>query len=92
MLNETVCNSNGNIMIDQISPDNVNDYIYDMIYIKTKKAVNTNVVRNKKFIKKYINNDSNITLTKPQYDSVHESPDSTNVNNVLKNDLNVKNT
>jgi len=81
ILNESVSNSDGNIPSNQISPTDTNDYVYDMIFIKTKKAINTNIQRNKKYTKKYVD----------KYDSNKESPKLTNVNYLLKNDLNYDN-
>jgi len=52
ILNETISIYDPNISSNQINPSNVNDYVYDMIFIKTKKAIN--IQRNKKFIKKEI--------------------------------------
>jgi hypothetical protein len=77
ILNETITNYNENISCNQINPNDINDYVYDMIFIKTKKAININVQRNKKFIKKYVD----------KYDSNKETPNLTNVNNILKNNL-----
>jgi hypothetical protein len=53
---------------------NENDYVYDMIFIKTKKAINTNIQRNKKFVKKNVGND----------DPKKESSKLKNVLNVLQ--------
>ncbi len=51
VLNETVSNP-----IDNITSHNVNDYIYDKIYIKNKKSTYININKHKKFIKKHISN------------------------------------
>jgi hypothetical protein len=59
ILNETVTNSVQNIITDNLNSENINDYMYDQIYVKGKKASNINVYKNKKFIKKYIANNSN---------------------------------
>lgn len=54
ILNENVSNSTNNIIIDNVNNNNVNDYIYDQIYVKNKKTTNINKNKNKKFIKKYM--------------------------------------
>ena len=94
ILNGSVSNSNGNIPSNNINPDNINDYMYDMIFIKTKKAVNTNIQKNKKLLQKYNSNDSNINnnsdnnLAKSHYSPNMESIESRNVNNIINNDSN----
>jgi hypothetical protein len=75
ILNETVSNSSVNIISNNINPDNINDYIYDQIYVKSKKTTNINIQKNKIFIKKYI-----------EKTSVESSKDKTM--NIYKNDLN----
>jgi hypothetical protein len=54
ILNETVSNYTGNIITNNFNPDNINDYIYDQIYVKSKKTTNITIQKNNKFIKKYI--------------------------------------
>ncbi len=54
ILNETVSNYTGNIITNNLNPDNIDDYIYDQIYVKSKKTTNINIQKNKIFIKKYI--------------------------------------
>ncbi len=56
ILSETVSNPVENIASNHTYL-NENDYVYDMIFIKTKKAINTSIQRNKKFVKKHTNND-----------------------------------
>jgi hypothetical protein len=79
ILNETIANHNVNILSNQLNSNDINDYVYNMIFIKTKKAININVQQNKKFIKKYVD----------KYDSNKQipNPNLKNVNNILKNDL-----
>ncbi len=77
VLNETISNHSGDIPSNHNYPTDSNDYIYDMIFIKTKKAINTNVQRNKRFIQKSVET----------HDANKESPKLKNVNNVVKNDL-----
>jgi hypothetical protein len=59
ILNETVSNSSGNIITNNLNPENIDDYIYDQIYVKSKKTTNINIKNNNKFIKKYIEKTSN---------------------------------
>ncbi len=54
ILNETVRNSPGNIFSNNLNPENIDDYIYDQIYVKSKKSTTINIKNNNKFIKKYI--------------------------------------
>lgn len=75
ILNETVSNSTENIITNNLNPENINDYIYDQIYVKSKKTTNINIQKNKLFIKKYI-----------EKTSVESSKYKTN--NIYKNDLN----
>ena len=50
ILNETVSNQSELSMINNLTSQNINDYIYDQIYKKNKK---NNYVSNNKFITKY---------------------------------------
>jgi len=54
ILNETVRNYTGNIITNNLNPENIDDYIYDQIYVKSKKSTTINIQKNNKFIKKYI--------------------------------------
>ena len=76
ILSETVSNPVENIASNHTYL-NENDYVYDMIFIKTKKVINTNIQRNKKFVKKHMDND----------DPKKESSKTKNVLNVLKQEL-----
>ena len=49
ILNENVSNSTNNIIIDNVNNNNVNDYIYDQIYVKNKKTTNINKNKNINF-------------------------------------------
>lgn len=51
ILNETVSNQTESSIINNLTSQNINDYIYDQIYKKNKK---NNYVTNNKFIKKYL--------------------------------------
>jgi len=73
ILNETVTNSVQNIITDNLNSENINDYMYDQIYVKGKKTTNIDVHRNKKFIKKYIDSNSN--------NSTINNSDISNINN-----------
>jgi hypothetical protein len=73
ILSETVINPVENRASNHIYL-NENDYVYDMIFIKTRKAINTSIQRNKKFVKKNVGND----------DSKKESSKLKNVLNVLQ--------
>ncbi len=94
ILNETISNSNCDIPSNNINSDNINDYMYDMIFIKSKKAINTNIQKNKKLLQKYNSNDSNMNnnsdnnLAKSNYSPDIESSESRNVNNIINNDSN----
>ncbi len=54
ILNETVSNYTGNIISNNLNPENIDDYIYDQIYVKSKKSTTINIQKNNKFVKKYI--------------------------------------
>ncbi len=54
ILNETVSNYTGNIITNNLNPENIDDYIYDQIYVKSKKSTYINIQKNEKFVKKYI--------------------------------------
>ena len=38
ILNEPVRNYTGNIITNNLNPENIDDYIYDQIYVKSKKS------------------------------------------------------
>jgi len=59
ILNETVRNYTGPIMTNNLNPENIDDYIYDQIYVKSKKTTNITIQKNNKFVKKYIDKTSN---------------------------------
>ena len=58
MLNNTVSNQTGISIINNLTSQNINDYVYEQIYKKN------NYFKNKKFIKKY--------LYKPKTDYITE--------------------
>jgi hypothetical protein len=77
ILSESVSNPVENMASNHTHLNDVNDYVYDMIFIKTKRATNNSIQRNKKFVKKHMNND----------DPKKESSKLKNVLNVLKQEL-----
>ena len=70
MLNQTNSNQIGICIINNLTSQNINDYMYETIYKKN------NYVKNKKFIKKY--------LDKQKTDNVTE------INSCLYNGINYK--
>jgi hypothetical protein len=59
ILNETVSNSPGSIITNNLNPENIDNYIYDQIYVKSKKSTYITIQKNEKFVKKYIDKTSN---------------------------------
>ena len=58
ILNEPVRNYTGNIITNNLNPENIDDYIYDQIYVKSKKSTYITIQKNEKFVKKYIDKTS----------------------------------
>jgi hypothetical protein len=75
ILNETVSNSPGSIITNNLNPENIDDYIYDQIYVKSKKSTYITIQKNEKFVKKYI-------------DKTSDNSRQNKSKNIYKNDLN----
>jgi hypothetical protein len=71
ILNETVSNQTELSMINNLTSQNINDYIYDQIYKKNKK---NNYVSNNKFITKYLDKpkiDNSSMCNGPEYKELY---------------------
>ena len=62
-------------MTNNLNPENIDDYIYDQIYVKSKKSTYITIQKNNKFIQKYIDKTS---VESSKYKTT----------NIYKNDLN----
>ncbi len=46
-------------MTNNLNPENIDAYIYDQIYVKSKNSTYITIQKNNKFVKKYIEKTSN---------------------------------